>query len=107
MTTIDITNLNLEPAPRWMDDDYNGQVTNIFTGEMTGFGDHGDFVLDYSLDQHHALILLCIDGTWYDSRTTQDWPAFDEHFGRTEWQKFLADFEKECQDELEDDEDDE
>ena len=107
MTTIDITNLNLVPAPRGFGTDYNGQITNIFTGEMTGFGDHGDFIIDYNLDKHHASIALNIDGTWYDSTSTQDWPVFDEHFGRAEWQKFLADFEEECQDELADDEDDE
>lgn len=104
MTTIDITNLNLEPAPRGFGTDYKGQITNIFTGEMTGFGDHGDFIVDYNLDSHSASITLCVDGTWYDSASTQDWPVFDEHFGRAEWQKFLEDFAEECRDELADDE---
>lgn len=107
MTTIDITNLNLEPAPRGFSAGYNCKIANIFTGEMTGFRDHGDFIIDYNLDHHYASIALCIDGTWYDSTSTQDWPAFDEAFGRAEWQKFLDDFEEECHDELADDEDDE
>lgn len=100
MSTVDINNLNLEPAPTSFDLDYNGQITNIFTGEMTGFGDHGDFIIDYNLEQHRAVIALNVKGTWYHTFSTQDWPAFDEAFGRAEWQKFLADFKQECRDEL-------
>lgn len=107
MTTVDINKLNLEPAPPGFSEGYNCQFTNIFTGEMSGFRDHGAFIIDYNLDHHYASISLWLGRTWYDSTKTQDWPAFDEHFGRAEWQKFLADFEKECQGELADDEDDE
>lgn len=103
-TTIDITTLDFIDTPHGFGTEYNGKITNIFTGEMTGFGDHGDLIIDYNLDFGRASLALNIGGTWYDSTSTQDWPVFDKCFGRAAWQEFLADFEQECQDELDDDE---
>ena len=101
MDTVDITNLSWEPAPRIFDTEHNGQITNVFSGKMTGFGNHGDMIMHTGFESKRSSISLNIHGKWYFTDLTRDWPQFDQVFGRDAWQEFLKEFEQECQKELE------
>lgn len=89
------------PAPARYD--YSGTLYNILLAEHDG----AQLVLSHDLNSHHSSIAAEIDGTWYDSQSTQDWPQLDQLLGRDEWQKLVRDHESEALEELADWEDEE
>ena len=47
-------------------------------------------IIGHDIDARKSSIAAEVEGHWYDTSSTQDWPVFDRLFGRKAWQAFVA-----------------
>lgn len=87
-----------------------GSNTSAYTRSAWVFGEpkekfdiHGLAMVDMDLDFDRADLAVCLDGVWYSSSSSQDWPKMAEIFG-SDWDDWLEEYEKECLKDLEDEE---
>lgn len=87
---LNLNTITFEPAPaNYSANTYNTQL--FFEGDNTT----PTIIIGLDLDSDRAGLDLNLDGKWFSSDSTQDWPALDRTFGRKNWQAFLAQWEAE------------
>ena len=101
VTPTDIPTITWEAAPEGFD--RTGSLYNIQLAEI----DDIKLILGHDIDTRKSSIAAEVEGHWYDTSSTQDWPVFDRLFGRKAWQAFVAEHTAQAIAEIEADLDDE
>ena len=101
LPTTDITTITWEEAPEGFD--RTGSLYNTQLAEIDGI----QLIIGHDIDTRKSSIAAEVEGHWYDTSSTQDWPVFDHIFGRKAWQSFVAEHTAQAIAEIEADLDDE
>lgn len=72
----------------------------IYGEPVETFDTHGLAMIDFNTEFQRADLAVCVDGVWYSSSTTEDWPTLGKIFGAG-WMMFLSEYEQECLEDLE------
>lgn len=87
-----------------------GSGTTAYTRTAWVFGEpeekfdtHGLAMVDLNLEFLRADLAIHLDGVWYVSCSSADWPKLNEIFGAG-WDDWLAEYEKECLEDMEEEE---
>ena len=101
LPTADITTIDWEDAPAGFDQ--SGSLYAIQLADIDGI----QLIIGHDIDSRKSSIAAEVEGHWYDTSSTQDWPVFDRLFGRKAWQDFVAEHAEQAIAEIDADIDDE
>ena len=101
LTRINIDAIDWEDAPAGFDQ--SGTLYAIQLADLDGI----QLIIGHDIDTRKSSIAAEVEGHWYDTSSTQDWPVFDHIFGRKAWQSFVAEHAEQAIAEIDADLDDE